>query len=328
MIGHSRMANILPDRDLMRLLDKCILHSDKDCVKTNTYELRLGNRARFRNSDEVVELKPGEYLEVGPGETVDLTSLEVIDFREEAVHGVFPREALMGFLTSRTTLMREGISFAPTKIDPGFYGTLDWVFKNHDFRAIMLPHGERLVNLIVFQLETGEVPDFQYGMRNTDHYQGSPGLQPSARRLPAQIPDSLVKRQSRKLEDASRRIRDYGPPLSWVGTELEALTEKFRDLSGKVEGFMPKIESLIGSRFNKLYTFALSLAGLLVALITLLQNYQHEWIPWLIGGLSLILLVVSFFWRARTGRPARDPRGPIRQPLHDRHQPAPTNPVA
>jgi hypothetical protein len=61
-----------------------------------------------------------------------------------------------------------------TKIDPGFYGTLDWVFKNHDFRAVMLPHGERLVNLIVFQLEAGEVPDIHYGMRNTDHYQGSP----------------------------------------------------------------------------------------------------------------------------------------------------------
>src|SRR5436309_12536743 len=200
------MANILPDRDLARLLDKCLLHGHKDCIKTNTYELRLGNKARFRNSDETVELRPGEYLEVGPGETVDLTSLEVIDFQEETVTSVFPGKALMGLLTSRTTLMREGISFAPTKIDPGFYGTLDWVFKNHDFRSVMLPHGERLVNLIVFQLESGEVPDIQYGMRNTDHYQGSPGLQPSARSLPAQIPDALIRRQSRKPEDASRRI--------------------------------------------------------------------------------------------------------------------------
>jgi deoxycytidine triphosphate deaminase len=110
------MANILPDRDLARLIDKCILHGDKDGVKTNTYELRLGNKARFRNSDETVELKAGEYIEVGPGETVDLTSLEVIDFREDSVQAVFPKKALMGLLTSRTTLMREGISFAPTKM--------------------------------------------------------------------------------------------------------------------------------------------------------------------------------------------------------------------
>ena len=122
----AAMANILADRDLLRILEKCIIHGHQDCVKTNTYELRLGNKARFRNSDESVELKPGEYLEVGPGETVDLTSLEVIDFRRESVGLVFPSKALMGVLTSRTTLMREGISFAPTKIDPGFYGTLDW----------------------------------------------------------------------------------------------------------------------------------------------------------------------------------------------------------
>lgn len=294
------VANILPDRDLLRLLDKCIVHSSKDCVKTNTYELRLGNKARFRNSDEAVELRPGEYLEVGPGETVDLTSLEVIDFRQESVGEVFPGLALMGILTSRTTLMREGISFAPTKIDPGFYGTLDWVFKNHDFRPVMLPYGERLVNLIVFQLEAGEVPDFQYGTRNTDHYQGSPGLQPSARSLPAQIPDTLVKRQTKKPEDASRRIRDYGPPLSWVGTELETLANQFRDLTGKVDTFMPKIESLIGERFNRAYAFLLGVAGLLGTLIVLLQRYgELWWPPLLLGGLSLICMCIALFARPR-----------------------------
>lgn len=294
------MANILPDRDLLRLLEKCILHGAKDCVKTNTYELRLGNRARFRNSDETVELKAGEYLEVGPGETVDLTSLEVIDFRQESAGEVFPGRALMGILTSRTTLMREGISFAPTKIDPGFYGTLDWVFKNHDFRSVMLPYGERLVNLIVFQLQAGEVPDFEYGTRHTDHYQGSPGLQPSARSLPAQIPDALVKRQSKKPEDASRRIRDYGPPLSWVGTELETLAQQFRDLTGKVDTFMPKIESLIGDKFNRAYAFVLGVAGLLVTLLTLLQKYEtHWWAPVLVGCFSVVCLLVALFARSR-----------------------------
>src|SRR2546425_8655585 len=101
------MAQILADRDIQRLIGKCLLHGDKDCVKANTYELRLGKDARFRNTDERVELQEAEYLEVGPGETVDLTSLEVIDFRAETVNEVFPGKALMGMLTSRTTLMRD-----------------------------------------------------------------------------------------------------------------------------------------------------------------------------------------------------------------------------
>lgn len=293
-----QMAHILADRDFLRLIGKCLLHADKDCVKSNTYELRLGKKARFRNTDERIELQEGEYLEVSGGETVDLTSHEIIDFRAETVNDVFPGLALMGILTSRTTLMREGISFAPTKIDPGFYGTLDWVFKNHDFRPIMLPYNERLVNLVVFRLEAGEIPDFEYGKRVTDHYQGSPGLQPSARQLPAQIPDGLIRRQAKRPEDASRRIRDYGPPLSWVGSELDALGQHFRDLTTKVEGFMPKIENIISTKFNRAYAFILGVAGLLVALLQFLRTYENQWIPWLIGGLSVILLLVATFWRS------------------------------
>jgi deoxycytidine triphosphate deaminase len=299
MVTMPAMANILADRDLLRLMGNCIVHGDKDCVKTNTYELRMGPKVRFRNSDERLDLKDGEYLEVGAGETVDLTSLEVIDFRADTVHKIFPNKALMGVLTSRTTLMREGISFAPTKIDPGFYGTLDWVFKNHDFRSVMLPHKERLVNLIVFRLEAGEVPDFEYGTRATDHYQGSAGLQPSARQLPAQIPESLIRRQTKKPEDAAKRIRDYGPPLSWVGTELETMAQQFNDLKTKVESFMPKIEAAISSKFNKKYGFILGVGGILVALIQLLERSKNEWLPWLIGGLSVILLLVSVFWRSQ-----------------------------
>lgn len=300
MVNKAQMANILADHDILMLIGKCILHGDKDCVKANTYELRLGNKVRFRNTDEKIELKDGEYLEVGPGETVDLTSLEVIDFRGETVNEVFSGKALMGLLTSRTTLMREGVSFAPTKIDAGFYGTLDWVFKNHDFRSVLLPYKERLVNVIFFQLEAGEKPDFEYGRRAADHYQGSPGLQPSARQLPAQIPDTLIKRQGKRPEDASRRIRDYGPPLSWVGTELETLTQRFTDLSTKVEGFMPKIEHYLSDRFNKTYAFILGVAGLLVALLQFLRTYEKQWIPWLIGGLSIIILLIATFWPARS----------------------------
>lgn len=298
MIDTNQMADILADHDLLRLLGKCLLQGEKDCVKANTYELRMGKRARFRNSDERMELKEGEFLEVGASEIVDLTSEEIIDFRAETVHEVFPGKALMGLLTSRTTLMREGISFAPTKIDPGFYGTLDWVFKNHDFRSVLLPYKERLVNLIVFKLEGGEKPDFEYGKRAVDHYQGSSGLQPSARQLPAQIPEGLIKRQTKKPEDASRRIREYGPPLSWVGGELDTLSDSLRDLTTKVEGFMPMMERAIGSRFNKAYAFILGVCGLLVAIIQLLRTYENQWIPWLIGGLSIILLLVLAFWRS------------------------------
>jgi len=294
----STMADILPDHAIQRLLGHSLVHGDIDCVKANTYELRLGAKARFRNTDERVELKDGEYLEVAAGEIVDLTSYEVIDFRAETVDEVFPGKSLMGLLTTRTTLMREGISFTSTKIDPGWLGTLDWVFKNHDFRPVLLPYKERLVNMIIFQLQAGERPDYEYGKRATDSYQGSSGLQPTARHIPAQIPDGLIKRQSKKPEDAAKRIRDYGPPLSWVGTEIEALTEHFHNLSGKVDGFLPKIEHLISSRFNRTYAFILGVALLVIALIQFLRAYEYLWIPWLLGGLSILLLIVALLWRS------------------------------
>jgi deoxycytidine triphosphate deaminase len=291
------MADILPDHGINQLLGKCLLHADKDCVKSNTYECRLGRKARFRNTDEQVELQDGEYLEVGPGETVDLTSVEVVDFLPETVNKVFPGEALMGMLTNRTTLMREGISFASTKIDSGYYGVLDWVFKNNDFRPVLLPFKEPVVNLIIFRLGAKEKPDLPYGVHKTDHYQGSEGLRPSARKLPAQIPDSLIKRQSKKPDDAPRRIRDYGPPISWIGNELDDLSKKLGELGNKMEGVMPSIEAMISGKFTTLlasvFAFALGLAGLSISLLQLLQRYEKEWIPWTVGGLSLILLVVA-----------------------------------
>jgi deoxycytidine triphosphate deaminase len=286
------VSDILADRDLMRLLNKCLLQGHQDFVKANTYELRLGGKARFRNTDERVSLVAGEYLEVGPGETVDLTSLEVIDFRSDTVTEIFPGKALMGLLTNRTTLMREGISFPATKIDPGFYGTLDWVFKNHEFQAVILPYGEPLVNLVVFQLSAGERPDFQYGHRSSDYYQGSSGLKASGRQLPAQIPDGLIKRQTRRPADAAKRIHEYGPPLSWVGDELDTITRQFQLLKTEVEGFIPKMEQAITARFNKAYAYMAALGGLLVALIQILRDAEAAWIPWLIGGLSLILLLL------------------------------------
>ena len=123
-------------------------------------------------------------------------------------------------------------------------------------------------------------------------------MQPSARKLPAQIPEGLIKRQTKRPEDAAKRIRDYGPPLSWVGTELEALAQRFSNLSVTVEGLLPKIENSISSRFNRGYAFVIGVAGLLVALIQLLRTYENQWIPWLIGGLSVILLLVASFWKS------------------------------
>ena len=83
------MAEILADRDLKKLLGTCIKDASEDCIKSNTYELRLGEKVRFKLTDDEIELKPEEWVEFGPGESIDVTSIEIIDFRKESVEKIF-----------------------------------------------------------------------------------------------------------------------------------------------------------------------------------------------------------------------------------------------
>jgi deoxycytidine triphosphate deaminase len=121
---------ILPDRDIRGLLKDVIAGGDPDLINPNGIELRLGKNVRFLSTGEELHLEPEQFLKVCPGETVLISSLEKIDFTRETVQKHFPKCMLMAFITPTTTMMREGILEASTKVDAGFGGILNWGLRN------------------------------------------------------------------------------------------------------------------------------------------------------------------------------------------------------
>lgn len=93
------MARILPDRELRPLLGKLILGGGEDCVRSNSYELRLGEKVKFDSTGEEMELGSGHFLEIQPGDFVTVSSSETLDFRRETVASLGKKINLMGLIT-------------------------------------------------------------------------------------------------------------------------------------------------------------------------------------------------------------------------------------
>jgi len=125
-----RKARILADKDIRKLLGTVILDADEERINPNGIEIRLGKHVLFQATDEDKELGPGMFLKVLPGESVTIASFERFDFREDAVHKVFPGCNVMALITPTTTMMREGIMQSATKVDPGWHGILNWGLRN------------------------------------------------------------------------------------------------------------------------------------------------------------------------------------------------------
>src|SRR5882672_6941712 len=93
----------------------------------------------------------------------------------------------LALITPTTTMMREGIMQSATKVDSGWYGTLNWGLRNSSIRDFVLGYGEPIFKLTLFLLEEGEVPDTIYGERPGDKYQNTDGIARSTRTVPANI---------------------------------------------------------------------------------------------------------------------------------------------
>ena len=156
------MADILPDKEIEKLLGNCIINGEKEHIKSSSYVLRLGEEAKFFSTNETKNLAKGSYLEIGPGEMVLIHSIEDINFKE-AVQEIYPGCELAGFITPTTTMMREGFLFSATRIEPGFKGTLNWSIRNSTTKPILLPFGEELFKLTIFKLSEHEKPDLLSG---------------------------------------------------------------------------------------------------------------------------------------------------------------------
>lgn len=227
------MAKVLPDREIRKLLEKVIIGTSPDCVGSNSYELRLGQRVKFDSTGEELEIPEGHFLEIQPGDFVTIASSEKLDFGRQTVASV-GKQSIAGLITPTTTMMREGFLFTTTKVDPGFRGVLNWGIRNSSVKTVRLRQGERLFKLTLLELEEDEVPDVLYGEGPRDSYQDSDGIVRSARMIPADIPEKLIVRRAERKIDPTKQLLEAGYPFSHIGTELINLHGKFEIVSKDV----------------------------------------------------------------------------------------------
>src|SRR2546428_8731804 len=114
------MAKILPDHQIKTLLDSAIVGGSLDCVRSNSYELRLGTKVKFDSTGEELDIPGDSFLEIQPGDFVTVSSFEKLDFTRETLLKLGKESSIAGLITPTTTMMREGFLFTTTKVDPGF----------------------------------------------------------------------------------------------------------------------------------------------------------------------------------------------------------------
>jgi len=299
------MARILADKEIRTLIGSVLMDADDELLNPNGIELRLGKHVLFHSTGEEKKLKDGDFLQVSPGENVVISSIESIDFSKETVEKIFPHSMLMGIITPTTTMMREGISQAATKIDAGFRGTLNWGLRNSSMKDVILKYGEPIFKITIFLLEENEMPEMPYGERAKDEYQDTQGVKRSTRHIPADIPKSRIVSSTLSRLDPKKQLKEAGYPFDHIGTELIALDGKFevvskdvrmikdefqkrssdltnkieeetRSLSSKIEdtrtSVLEKVESLFDKKFLKIAGVIIGAIPIMYGVITCLQG--------------------------------------------------------
>lgn len=262
------MARILSDREVKSLLGSVIQGSDPKLLNPNGLELRLGRKIKFISTGEEKEIPEGHFVKVSPGESAIIASLERLDFSRETVQKHFPKCMLMAFITPTTTMIREGIMQASTKVDAGFVGNLNWGFRNSSFKDFKMQMGESLFKLTFFLLEGNEVPEISYGDKSEHKYQNTEGILSSARRLPVDIADNKLVTSSFEKLDPKKQLHEAGHPFTYIGTELIQLQGKFELVSTGVTALTAKIDETkdslidkVDSIFQKKFLWSVTLFG-------------------------------------------------------------------
>lgn len=249
----KKMAKILPDREIKKLLGTVVIDGEENNLNPNGIELRLGKHVRFDSTGEQKNLKLGNFLKVTPGETVLISSLEKLDFTTETVNKEYPNKMLMAIITPTTTMMREGISQVSTKVDAGFRGHLNWSFRNSSTKDFLIQYGEPIFKITLFLLEEDETPEVAYGDEDKHRYQDTDGIKLSSRRIPAQITkDSIISSSVKKI-DPKKQLAEAGYPFNHIGTELIQLHGKFEVVSKDVVLLKDQFENLENSLSKKIH---------------------------------------------------------------------------
>jgi deoxycytidine triphosphate deaminase len=322
------MAKILADRDIRRILGTIIFNADEQRINPNGIEIRLGKHVSFQSTGEDKELGPGAFLRVRPGESVLISSYEEFHFTKEAIQRIFPNCDLMALITPTTTMMREGIMQAATKVDSGWDGYLNWGLRNSSIKDFILGFAEPIFKLTIFLLEGDEVPEIPYGQRNSDLYQGTQGIARSTRKVPVQIPKSKTIESSVERIDPTRQLQEAGYPFSHIGTELTNLHGKFeivskdvlllkdqfqdqtREIRSKIEeesgrlstkvdesqkAALKEVEHLFDRKFLSIAGAIVGCMAIMFGAVAFLQGHGVTgvalgWV-WFVGGCGILLVV-------------------------------------
>lgn len=243
------MARILPDTELKKLIGTVIKNGDEQCVHVNSYEMRVGEEVRFVATGEKKQLSEGKVLEIAPSETAMICSYEELDFTRVTVNEVFGEgRQLVGLITPRTTMFREGIALITSKVDPGYAGTLNWPVRNDSGKPCKLLYKEHVYKLTLFLLEEDENPSSVYGDdEERDTFHKKIGIVKGSRIIPADIDEGDIVRSSFTKIDKKKRLEIAGPPFSEIGSELVSLDGKIVALSEEVKSIVKILEARIGT---------------------------------------------------------------------------------
>lgn len=95
----------------------------------------IGKFHEGSETQEEIEIKPGEYLLISTVEQVNTP------------------KSLMPMVYSRSSLFRAGLLLLVTKIDPGYRGTLTMGLRNLSEFPVRLQMGARVCNIVFYQIE-------------------------------------------------------------------------------------------------------------------------------------------------------------------------------
>lgn len=226
------MATLLNDTEIAKLLGTVIQGGDPASIRPNSYVLRFGADGEFINTGKDFTLGKGKKkgIRVQPGHSVGVTALEIVDFRRDTVHGIYPGADLHGLISPTTDLSREGIVAPTTQVDAGYHGTLNWTITNTSSEERRFIFQERLFRLTIFRLEEGETPQDLY----EGDYQSQTGYVRSRRKGPpvgmreTEWEDGQLKGGP---EDLLEGLIKSGYPWHVLGQRLKVIDQQFKSVT-------------------------------------------------------------------------------------------------
>ena len=291
------MAMLLNDASLKSLFGAVILNADEDCLRPNSYVLRLGAFGEFVDTGKEFDLSAEKGgIRIHPGHSVGVISYEDLDFRRETVHKIFPDHDLHAIVSPTTDLSREGIIAPTTQVDAGYHGTLNWTFTNNSSHERRFLFKERIYRIAIYQLSEGELPEHLY----TGDYQSQTGYVRSKRKgapvgmKESEWEDPFVKGGPQDLLD---QLIMSGYPWEMLGKRLKGIDSQFKDITNEysdIQDAMDKLNRSVDQLRERQSDTQNVVRNVLREEIGALQN------RWLIGAGSLVFGGIGLFLAAST----------------------------